>query len=218
MNKLYLIFFLVTCLSANCLAAEEVPVTIIPLATPLNSPETEISGLSWCNETLIVLPQFPDRFDDSGSMHLFAIEKSAINAYLDNKNQAPLTARKIAFYENNLKEHISRFDGYEAIACDGDNLWLSIEVENLQSIYHGYVVRASIDLKVNPATINVDPSELWSIDSFSKIANMGEEAILLDQQRVLTFHELNDPRLSEVARATTINTQTNEQSTVSFPH
>ena len=40
---------------------QEVPVQVIPLTGPIASPDAQISGMAWYGDTLVILPQYPER-------------------------------------------------------------------------------------------------------------------------------------------------------------
>lgn len=218
MNAKALLLLISLAISPILKAAEEVPVTIIPLAAPLNEPDAEISGLTWCDDTLIVLPQYPERLNEEGISYLWGIEKSAIHTYLDGAQPAPLSAKKIVLEEGNLRAKVPAFDGYEALTCQGDEVWFSIEAGNALTAYHSYVVRAKILPHTPQTTIQIDTQRLWRIPSSSGLPNKGEEAILLAGDRILTLHEVNDPRLMPHSQATSINIQTGAMTSTPFPH
>ncbi|WP_113952940.1 hypothetical protein [Arenicella xantha] len=207
----------VTTLSIS-IAAPESAVTLIPLAAPLDRPDAEISGLAWCGDTLIVMPQYPDRLSGDEESHFFGIDKADIYAYLNGESSTPLRATPITLIEGDLRKRVPIFDGYEALACDDNQLWLSIEAVNLLSVYQGYVVKANISLNDPTPHITIDSKQLWNIDSASRMHNMGEEAMLLAHGKVITFHEINDPRLVKSARASVIDPSTAQQSHIDFPH
>lgn len=58
-------------------STNEQPVTIFELTGPIAVPEAELSGLAWRGETLILLPQYPERFGE-GDGALDLLHKCAI--------------------------------------------------------------------------------------------------------------------------------------------
>lgn len=215
-NTLLFIVFLATSQSLG--AAEEIPVTLIPLAAPLDQPAAEISGLTWCKDTLIVMPQYPDRLNENGISHLYGIEKMGVYGFLNGTKTDPLSAQKIVLEEADLRTKIPFFDGYEALACQDNQLWLSIEAGSPKTAYQGYVVKAEFIQNASQAIIRIDTKQIWSIPSNSGLHNMGEEALLLAGNQVLTLHEINDPRLMSSAQASSININNGLQSSTPFPH
>ncbi|MEZ4673450.1 MAG: hypothetical protein R2932_04310 [Caldilineaceae bacterium] len=66
-------------------------VTVIPLAEPLDVRQAELSGLAWHGDTLVLLPQFPEEFDQQ----LYGISKSALVAYLTGQSTVALEPQPI---------------------------------------------------------------------------------------------------------------------------
>ena len=65
----------------NVTLLEEHPVTQIELAGPVSKANAEVSGMAWCDEHLILLPQFPDQFKEDGTGSVFSIAKSLVSEY-----------------------------------------------------------------------------------------------------------------------------------------
>ena len=95
----------------------EQPVSILELAGPIAVPEAELSGLAWHGKTLILLPQYPERFG-KGDGALFALSEIDIQAAL--KFPTPLEPKMVVLNAPGLKESIPNFQGYEAIVFHGD--------------------------------------------------------------------------------------------------
>ena len=67
----------------------EVPVTEIAISGPASTPEAELSGLAWYGENLILLPQYPNLFDESGDGQLFYLPKAELSLYIGGARRAP---------------------------------------------------------------------------------------------------------------------------------
>ena len=72
-------------------------------------------------------------------------------------------------------------------------MWLSFESADKQGRFKSFLVAAKPDLDTNRPSITLLTDSLTRIDSQTGIHNIGDEALLLDHQRVLSFHELNGP-------------------------
>lgn len=99
----------------------ETPLLIIPLTDPLALRDAEISGMAWYGDYLILLPQYPNMFATQGDGYIFALPKSEIVAFLDGESTEPLDPIQIPFFAPGLRQDIAGFEGYEAIAVDGNN-------------------------------------------------------------------------------------------------
>ena len=201
-----------------CLRPGEVPVQIIPLASPLNLPMAELSGLTWCQNKLVLMPQYPRRLNEEQRPDFYFLDKDDIRQRIEEGRERELEPARIRVNENGIRDLATEFDGYEAIACNGSNVWLSIEAVSPEGRYFSYLVQGSIDLHVAEPAITLDPSRLWNLPSQSDMRNMGDEAILYFEGNVLSLHELNDSRAVAEAKAISLDPVSGEQSNFAFPH
>jgi len=211
--------YLLTLLLYNCyaLASQETAVQEIELASPLNQPAAEISGLGWCDDNLLILPQYPKRLSADKKVRFFTLKKKDIIDTIKGEAKKPLEPQPILVNENRLRKQVTIFDGYEAIACQGNTVWLSIEAINLLGVYHSYLVPGRIDWSSDTPSLNINTEKLWSLNSQSKMRNIGDEAILLSDQNVISLHEVNDPRVIKHATANVLDRNSGTQSNVPFP-
>jgi hypothetical protein len=169
----------------------ETPVTVIPLTAPLDSPDAEISGLAWHGDSLILLPQYPNFAGQAGDGDLYALPREAIEAFLDGDSDAPLEPTAITLDAPGINE-LDGFEGYEAIAFDGDTVFMTIETAGAQGPL-GYVVRGTMDGDV----ISLDPDTLSEIAPQSASENKTDEALTLIDNEVVTFYEVNGAALND---------------------
>ncbi len=98
---------------------QEAPVQVIPLTGPIASPDAQISGMAWYGDTLVILPQYPERiFPQTGAASVFALSKQDILDYLSGSLIGPLTPFKLSFQAPNFAAQIPGYEGYEGIAFD----------------------------------------------------------------------------------------------------
>ena len=165
-------------------AAQEVPVQKIPLTGDITQARSELSGLAWYGDTLILLPQYPQRFPSPQDGSLFAIPKAQILAYLADELQGEITPAEVPLLSPSLNSRISGFEGFEAIAIHGDQVYLTIESKPGVSML-GYVVAGSITQNA----IELDLDSLASIEPQADLDNFSDEALLVYDNQVLTFYE-----------------------------
>jgi len=194
----------------------EYPVQTIELAYPLDNKMIEVSGLTWCDDHLILLPQYPERFNQHDKKSLYSIPKKRIIEYLSTPKPAPLEALRIELHENAIRSRMASFDGYEAIACNQDTAWLSIEAKDHAGIFQTYVVPAEFDL--NKTTLSVRTDKIRYVKSQSGMINMADEAITLTKTHLITLHEVNDERKVTFPKANRVNLLTGEQDLIEFEH
>jgi len=160
------------------------PVSTIPLTGPMTLPTAELSGLAWYGDTLILLPQFPSRFDNQ----LYGIPKAAIVAYLTGESTLPLTPTPILLDDSAVQAQLIGSEGYEAIAFDGNRVYLTLETSRLGGML-GYLVAGEIteDLSL----LRLDPTVLTPIEPQANLLNMTDEALFLIGTQVATIYEAN---------------------------
>jgi hypothetical protein len=164
------------------------PVIEIPLAGPIASHSSELSGLAWYDDYLIFLPQFPAFNTDGGDGFLYALTKAEIVDFLDGAMDRSLKPQPISFSALTLSDSIIGFEGYEAIAFLEDTVYLTIESRTEAGML-GYLVKGVIEPDLS--AVNLDTSTLATIAPQSDIENMSEESVFVSSQGVSTIYELN---------------------------
>jgi len=166
----------------------EQQVTVIPLAGKVDKRKAEMSGLAWYGETLIILPQHPDRFESEGDGHLFALPKADILAFLAGAQTEPLKPAKITLIAPGLAEQIQGFEGYEALAFDGQRAYLTIEAE-VDDRMSGYLVAGEMAPDLSTLTLNV--SQVRRLPPQADLKNMAYEALFVAADRLVMLYEAN---------------------------
>lgn len=192
----------------------EQPVILIALDGPLSKSKAELSGLAWQDDMLILLPQYPERFGKEDGA-LFAIPKNEILDFLDGKSTQPITPTKIRFRAPGLKDSIQGFEGYEAIAFSGQNVYLTIESGKNEAMM-GYLVGGQIS--ADQSEIHIDTSRVVKIPPPVLIDNHTDEALIITGNRILTFFEVNGVKLNSNPVAHVFGLDLSQQGTISFPN
>lgn len=164
------------------------PVVEIPLAGPVSSRLSELSGLAWYNDLLIMLPQFPDFGTGAGNGFIYALPKKDVIAFLDGEVSHPPEPRPIPFVAPGLKDSIAGFEGYEAIAFSGDDVYVTIEAKEDGGMT-GYLAKGAMNLDL-PA-LSLDTSTLATIAPQTNTGNMSEESLFAGNRVIGTIYELN---------------------------
>jgi hypothetical protein len=160
------------------------PVTNIPLYGPMASARAELSGVAWYGDTLILLPQYPGRFDQQ----LFALHKADIVDFLLGNYTEPLEPWPIPLNEQGVLDQIFGFNGYEAITFVDDNVYLTIETEQSDSDA-GYLVSGVVAPDLSE--IRLDPTVATPIGTQAGLSNMSDETIVAVGEQVATIYEAN---------------------------
>ena len=163
----------------------EQPVTVIPLNGPPASPKAQLSGLAWYGDHLILLLQYPNRFEHQ----LFYLEKQDIVNFLRGDAYEPLTPYPIPLLGGDLLVAQTRgFQGLEAIAFAGERVFLTVEAEVEQQMM-GYLV--SGDIAPDLSAMRLDPTQMTEIAPQTPLRNLSEEALVLAGEQIVTLHEAN---------------------------
>jgi hypothetical protein len=166
----------------------EVPVMAIPLAGPVANAHAEVSGMAWYGEFLVLLPQYPGRFQAGEDGALFALPRAEILAILDGTRAAPLEPLSIPFSAPGLAEGIRDFEGYEAIVFWDDCVYLTIEASAGAGM-QGYLVSGRI--RPDLSELSIDATSRVEIPLQAGLPNHSDEALLVVDDGLLTFYEAN---------------------------
>lgn len=216
---LILIFILLITSACSSFAAQkdgfplEQALTEIPLEGPITKKKAELSGLAWMGDTLILLPQYPEKLGTPGI--LFTIPKTSILDFLDGKSTDPITPGVIHIFMSGIEETIANFEGFEAIIVKSDLVYLTIESGKNDRMM-GYIVSGKISS--DGTEIRLDASEIVSIPPAVQLDNRTDEALFYYQDRLYTFFEANGEKINPSPAAHVFDLQLNDLGTVAFPH
>jgi hypothetical protein len=205
-------------LSSGCDSGrEEVPIRLteqpirqIQLAGEMTQRHAEISGLAWCEEQLVLLPQFPEWFGH----HLFVIPKARIIAYLDGEDPRPITPQAVAFTGSAEAEAVPGFDGYEAIGFHDRRAYLTIETKGDEA-NHAYLVSGT--MADGFKQFSVDAATLVAVPHQVTMYNVSDEALIVIDDRVGTIHEVNGANVNPNPVVHLFDLQLQPQGTIAFP-
>jgi hypothetical protein len=167
---------------------EEQAVIALPLSGPLSEPQAEISGLAWYDDNLILLPQYPIVFDENGDGLLYYLPKGEILAHLDGTSTAALEPRPIQLIAPDLADQIRNFQGFEAIGFSDSRAFLTIEAGDGTDM-QGYLISGTISPDLSQLTL--DTTKLASIPPQAVSANHTDESLLVFEDKIVTFYEVN---------------------------
>ena len=160
----------------------------IGLSGPAASAWVEFSGMDWCGEQLILVPQYPEKFGDGASGALFSIPAADIANYLSDENPADIVPARVTFVDQQVQKMIPGFDGFEAIAFAGDIFFMLVEAR-LGKTTHSYIVKGEVEDGCSSLVLQADT--LRAIPSQSGIANLSDETMIVIGDMVVTIHEAN---------------------------
>ena len=196
------------------LGSSEQSIVLIPLEGPITGKKAELSGLAWMGDTLVLLPQYPEKFGPNDGA-LFTIPKQAILDYLDGKSQQPISPNTIELIAPGLKDSIPKFEGYEAIGFLNQNVYLTIE-SGKDNEMMGYLVSGTVSSDSD--AIRIDTSHVAEIQPPIQMDNRTDEALVITQNKILTFFEVNGANLNPQPAAHVFDLNLTPEGTILFPH
>ncbi len=193
------------------LTSQETPVVPIDIEGPLADRNSEVSGLDWYGDYLILLPQYPARLGGN----VFAIAKTDILSTLNGENSGPISPVPIALLAGDLSEQIEGFEGFEAIAFKGDQVFLTVEASASEGM-KGYVIGGTIENDLSQ--IVIDPDKIVESPVQSNSPNKADEALLVIEEALVSIYEVNGVQLNLDPQAHTFDFDLRSQPPVSFPN
>ncbi len=132
--------------------------------------------MAWMEDTLVLLPQYPRRLEKDGSAFLVTVQKEAILAYLNLDNKAPIETGLLEFDDGGLSETLEGFEGFEAIAFAGEQVFMTIETSG-GSPMMGYLVSGLVDNARQ--SIRLDPGTIVPLLPQTDFRNASDESLIL---------------------------------------
>ena len=187
---------------------KEYSVLPLPLQGKLAEKSSEISGLAWYGDRLIILPQYPERENNN----LFSLSRRAIEEWINNVDQIPLVSDGVSVDFNQMRvrgisipqtelipalikvdyngifEKINGYEGFESIGFIKDQAYLTIECKDAESTF-AYLVRGT--MTSNGSKLSLDATSVCKILPQAPLHNFSEEALVCYKDKVYTFYEAN---------------------------
>lgn len=167
---------------------EESAVREIPLRGPAAGSSAEISGMDWCDENLILLPQYPGLFGVNNTASVFSIPKAEIKAFLSGESEGAIEPELIVFDLAGLDIPRAGFEGFEAIVILQDQFYVTLETRQDDGMM-GYLAMGVVE--DNCSRFVLDTSGLISINPQAALGNMSDETIIVNNDRLFTLYEAN---------------------------
>jgi hypothetical protein len=198
--------------------AEDIPIEVrpieIPISGPAADPQAELSGLAWYGDYLILLPQYPGRFESQADGSLFYMEKSAILSFLDGDNPGPLQPAPLTLFAPGLETGVKGFEGFESLTFLDGQAFLTIESSPLGMM--GYLISGAIEPDMS--ALRLDTANLTQIPPQAALPNISDEAVLILGSRILTMYEANGANVNPHPVAHLFDSQLQLKDTLVFPN
>ena len=196
-------------------ALPEAEVREIRLPAPYDDARMEYSGLAWFGDTLVLLPQYPKRLGADGSAFLVAIKKDAILACLGAENDEPIEISLMAFDDGGLSDTLVGFEGFEALAFSGNEVFVTIETSG-GSPMMGYLAAGRVT--EDGGAVSLDPGKIMPLEPQTDFRNASDESLLIADGRIYTFFEDNGSALNPHPFAHVFDMKLNPLPDCDFPN
>ena len=159
--------------------AGEIQYKPILLSGLITNPNQEISGMDLYNDQIMLLPENLGGF-------LYMISKDEILNALEKKSPIPIKPKQPAFHTPDYSKSIPGFEGLEAIAFNGNNVYITLESKD-NKMMRGYLAWGTIDPSTKEVTI---PDEnLLELETPIQVKNMTFESVLIHNNHIIVFYE-----------------------------
>ena len=152
------------------------PAQELRLAPPSDDTGFEYSGLAWHRDRLVLLPQYPE-----GSLPM--LERADLHQALCAPQ--PLHPRTIPFDDAKIRHQLDGYEGYEAIAFEGDRFYALVEGRLLFGGMRGYLVTGRAD------NTGIVAEACLPLPLPEDVSNYAFEALTLGPEAVYVLYEAN---------------------------
>ncbi|MEL6263526.1 MAG: hypothetical protein AAFR12_20955 [Cyanobacteria bacterium J06626_6] len=197
-------------IASQPLSSPEVAIVPVLLSGPLADRNSEISGLAWYKDYLILLPQYPKRLGN----HLFALQREEIVQAVIEGEGEPLSPLAIPFNAPEFEREILGFEGFEAIAFRDGQAFLTIEAAEGDTA-RGYVTKGALADDLSEFVI--DSGELAISPGQSNSPNKADESILLTDETVISIYEANGSQVNATPLMSAFDFNLTPLPSVEFP-
>lgn len=171
--------------------------------------------MAWYGDWLILLPQYPN-FATSGQRDfLYALSKSEILSFLHGETAVPLEPTLIPMQTLDVRQRISGYEGYEAIAFDGDRTYLTVEASPSNGMM-GWLLAGT--MQPDLSALVVDTAVLAQIPPQANLSNMSDETLFVAGDTVVTLYEANGTAVNPSPQAHVYGADLILQETIPFPN
>lgn len=182
-----LFLYLITC----CAAIAQIN---IPLPYELRDEiKPQLSGLTWHNNRLFVLPQYLNNRGKKleGELFIYSIAADSIAGVLNREDTALTTCTRVKIINAeklpaDVHEH---YEGFEAIVMHGNKVYLTIECK--KSGTDNFLLCGR--LRKNETEVVLDPKSVIRLPKFDNKFNVGFESLAYNEKHntLTAFYEFN---------------------------
>ena len=201
-NTLIIILFLLF----SVLAGQAVEPLYITLNGDITVPDQEISGLTWHEDDLILLPQYPKDV-------IYSIPKSQILEFIKGK-RSTILPKEIKWEASKIDKKVCGFEGFEAIVFDGDVIYATIEAETFYG-NRGFVISGNYNQRENTITLN--QKSRTKLKTPVKLRNLTFETLLINNDEIIALYEGNSKTVNQSPIYYSLDKNLKSKSKYQFP-
>ena len=200
----------------SVLIIEEWPVREISVDRLAFQARAEISGMAWCGEWLILLPQYPMMYGDGDAPgYVFSLPQSELDAHLSTEGDDSLVPELIPFDTKGIERLISGFEGFESLAFFQDQVFLTIESRQGDEMV-GYLVSGSVNGDCEELILAQE--EPIALRPQANLGNMSDETLVIFEDQLYTIYEANGVNVNPDPVAHRFDLSHNPAGTLPFPN
>tara|TARA_B110000914_G_scaffold19236_1_gene14578 strand:+ start:826 stop:1794 length:969 start_codon:yes stop_codon:yes gene_type:complete len=206
--KMIILTGLIFCQS---LFSQEVFPIEIPLNGEANDRDLEMSGLTWYEDNLILMPQYVKKDDPC----FYSLSKKNIIKWLESDRDKALEPKKIKLEIPDFGTRIEGFQGFEGITFLENKAYMIIESKN-NGVMKSFLVKGKLDF--NKMKLMIDPKKVKEIPLPVNIKNMGFESILKYKYQLMVLYEANGVNVNKNPSALMYNSSLKAKASIPFPN
>ena len=157
---------------------------ILPLAGPLLHPDAEISGMAWYGDILVLLPQYPHKWEHS----LFGLHRADLARAIAGESDLTLEPFPIPLHGSTAMRHLAGFEGLEAIAFVDDTVYLLSEA-TMQNHMQGYLLAGTV--LPDFSALAMDMTQVAVLAAQTEFMNQSYEALIQVPDGIVSVYEAN---------------------------
>lgn len=192
---------------------EEVEPIYLPIQGELSKRSSEISGMCWYGDKLIILPQYPSLFGDEFGK-IFFIEKTIILKSISGNSIEFINPDYFSIDLREFKELFYIGSGFESITIRENTAYFTIEhlnggkTETILII--GEVDSTNKTIILDKKSLTKDPTDLF-------IHNISDESILFYKEDIIPIYEIFGQNINKNPTVSVFSTNLEFQRKIAFP-
>ena len=205
MNQIKLSLFI---LIISFSVAREIEYKPIPLSGLITNRKQEISGMDLYNQHVVLLPENLGGF-------LYMIPKDDIINSLDTENPIPIEPEQPGFHTPDYSKTIPGFEGFEAIAFNGNNIYVTLEAKDDKTM-RGYLAWGTIN--PNTKEVTIPDENILELETPIQVKNMTYESLLIHNNHIILFYEVQGINLQKSVWQYKVSLSDFSVSKIKFPN